>query len=461
MSYNSIEHKLRVFISSKCGGKYTIARKALKKLLDSTGLVETYVFETEPASSEDTKSAYLEYVDGSNLCVFLIDNEDGPPPAVVSEEKRAKDKELRLLYLFCDEKEKNETPMQQSIKVSLSQKYRIVHEFADIVPMAYDSILQDVIAVYKRKEPDLISDDNADIDYDKRQTSMASLLLTFSKKISFPFVSRVFTENVFPNNPTQEILKESELEKLLSEQLKIAIYKKKYDLSLFDKICDEVLKEHNKDNSELFKIRFEAQKAYYSSNYAKCFEMLKKAIQIAIDNNNIPIWLANDIAIDLRYIQGLIDESNSQITIENLGQKYIDESEEPVYYPLLDRQIENMQEKISDMYYKQLNISPYVTTYGGIEPIFNYLANAFVIAELHGSILQTEITRDRLISIYSMLCTLYGDHDLIVEYVRLLIINRNKKQLDELLRTYNKSLSILNEQDIRAILESVNCEVLY
>ena len=56
-----------------------------------------------------------------------------------------------------------------------------------------------------------------------------------------------------------------------------------------------------------------------------------------------------------------------------------------------------------------------------------------------------------------MLCTLYGDHDLVVEYVRLLIINRNKKQLDELLRTYNKSMSILNDHDIRGIIESVNC----
>ncbi len=122
MSYSGIEHKLRVFISSKCGGKYTIARKSLKKLLEATGLVEAYVFETEPASSEDTQSAYLEYVDGSNLCIFLVDNEDGVPPAVLSEEKRAKDKHLRLLYLFCDENKKEATPMQEEIRASLSQK---------------------------------------------------------------------------------------------------------------------------------------------------------------------------------------------------------------------------------------------------------------------------------------------------------------------------------------------------
>ena len=73
MSSATIKHPLRVFISSKCGGKYSVARKALETLLKSTGLVEVYVFENEPASSEDTQSAYLEYVDQSNLCIFLVD----------------------------------------------------------------------------------------------------------------------------------------------------------------------------------------------------------------------------------------------------------------------------------------------------------------------------------------------------------------------------------------------------
>lgn len=149
MASLEIEHKLRVFISSKCGGKYSVARKALKAWLAATGLIEVYAFETEPASSEDTISAYLEYVDESNLCIFLIDNQDGATPAVLSEEKRAKDKGLRLLYLFCDETKKEETPMQQEIKDNMTQKYYVVHEFSDIVEKAYISVLQDLIADMK------------------------------------------------------------------------------------------------------------------------------------------------------------------------------------------------------------------------------------------------------------------------------------------------------------------------
>ena len=136
MNNTDIEYKLRVFISSRCGEKYTIARKALKKLLLSTGLVHVYAFEIAPASSEDPQSAYLQYIDDSNLCIFLVDNEDDVSPAVLSEEKRAKDKQLRLLYLFCDENKKEATPMQEELRSSFSQKYQVVHEFSDIVAAA-------------------------------------------------------------------------------------------------------------------------------------------------------------------------------------------------------------------------------------------------------------------------------------------------------------------------------------
>ena len=75
---------------------------------------------------------------------------------------------------------------------------------------------------------------------------------------------------------------------------------------------------------------------------------------------------------------------------------------------------------------------------------------------MHGSIVQTEITRDRLISIYSMLCILYEDHELLVEYIKYLIINRDLKKLDAVIRTYNQSIDILNGQDIDSIMDCIN-----
>lgn len=456
MSYSGIEHKLRVFISSKCGGKYTIARKSLQKLLEVTGLVETYVFETDPASSEDTQSAYLEYVDGSNLCIFLVDNEDGVPPAVLSEEKRAKDKHLRLLYLFCDENKKEPTPMQEEVKASLSQKYFVVHEFSDIVSKAYDSVMQDVIAVYKRKD-DPFSSPKSESDSTGEQslnTETYSLLTTsFSK---YPQVATILTKRILPADPLKKDEEETQLERLLSDHLQTVIFEKPFDESIIDGICSEVLKDTNGEMCEVLQLRYQAQKSYYLAKYDDCLALLQQAISIVMEKQSIPTWIANDIAIDIRHIQGRIDERNSTITLENPGQKLIDASGEPVYFPYLDRQVENMQEEIAKKYYSQLTISPYTPNYGGLDQIFAPLANAFCIAEIHGSIVQTEITRDRLISIYSMLCTLYEDHDLLVEYIKYLITNRDTKKLDTVIRTYNQSIDILNGHDMDAISDCIN-----
>ena len=456
MSNSDIEHKLRVFISSKCGGKYTIARKALKKLLDATGLVETYVFETEPASSEDTQSAYLEHVDGSNLCIFLVDNADGVPPAVLSEEKRAKDKHLRLLYLFCDENKKEPTPMQEEIRASLSQKYCVVHEFSDVVSKAYDSVMQDVIAVYKRKDEPFSAEKNETeiVSEESLNTETYSVLATsFSK---YPYVASVLTKGIVPENPLEEKSVETPLESLLSDHLQTVIFQNRYNETVIDGICNEVLKDNNGEICDVLRLRYQAQKCYYLCKYDECLSLLQQAISIAMEKQSIPTWIANDIAIDIRHVQGRIDERNSTITIENPGQRLIDSSGEPVYFPYLDRQVENMHEEIAKKYYAQINISPYATSYGGLDQVFSPLANAFCIAEIHGSIVQTEITRDRLISIYSMLCTLYEDHDLLVEYIKYLITNRDAKKLDVAIRIYNQSIDILNGHDIDAVLDCIN-----
>ena len=455
-----IRHPLSVFISSKCGGKYSIARKALETLLKSTGLVEVYVFENESASSEDTQSAYLEYVDQSNLCIFLIDNQDDASPAVLSEEKRAKDKSLRLLYIFCDEFEKSPTPMQESIKNSTSQKYKVVHEFSDIVSTAYESVMQDLIAVYKRKEnPFLETESNVAESVDgvsQLNLNVKADTLHFSKSIESEEVYKTLTANLIPKRADQNPKETTVLEKLLSEQLKVVLSQKVFDATIIDQISNEITQDKNAVVADLLKQRFAAQKLYFSAQYEECMKSLQKAIKLAIDSEIIPAWLFNDIAIDIRYVQGKIDEQNSCITIDNPGQRYIDENDEPVYFPYLDRYVENMWEEIAKEYYSQVSISPYTTSIGGLEKFFRPLGEAFCIAEKVGSIVQTVITKDRLIAIYSMLCTIYSDHDLLVELIRLLVINQDKKQIDTIIRTYNQSVDILNESDMRIIINSLD-----
>lgn len=456
MIENCIEHPLKVFISSRCGGKYTIARKALKKLLSLTGLAEVYVFETEPASSEDTISAYLDNVDQSDLCIFLIDNKDRPSPAVLSEEKRAKDLHLRLIYIFCDENQKEATQMQQEIRVSLSQKYYVVHEFSDMVGKAYDSVMQDLIAVYKKKSNELFENKTEAETNLPQSFHTESYVFPIDKSIKFSTVTKSLVEIPGLIDPTESSTETSNLESLLSKHLRAVIGLEKIDTNTINSICEEVLPLFSKDIEGVIKLRFEAQKHYYETKYSECLEVLQKAITSAIGNPSVPEWIVNDIAIDIRCTQGMIDEQNSQYTLENPGQIYINKSNEPIYYPYVDRSIETMQEEIIDHYYSRTTVSPNTVQVGGYQKIFSSLSSAFCIAEIHGSIVQTEITKGRLVSIYSMLCNLYDDHRFAVEYVRLLIINRDIKKLDTFIRMHSNLVESLNGQDLNSIIESVD-----
>ena len=456
-----IGHKLRAFVSSKCGGKYAIARKALKALLEATGLVEVYAFETEPASSEDTKSAYLESIDESNLCIFLVDNGDGVPAAVLSEEKRAKDKGLRLIYIFCDETKKESTPMQKEIRDNLTQKYVVVHEFSDIVEKAYLSVLQDLIVIYRRRAGQYADVDNGELPLTEPPTVTSLSQRVYSlEKGRYPssnYLKHALMTGILPIFPSEKESTPSNLESCLATHLSVILNRVAFNEESFDTLKAEALAIQDPKIKDFVEKRYDAQQLYFQAEYQKSLEYLQNALSIAINNKYIPTWLANDVAIDIRHVFAQLDDQHNRFTFDNPGQKYIDDSSEPVYYPLLDRQVENMQEAIAKRYYTVLSASPYTKQYGGLEEMFKDLANAFYIAQVHGSIIQAIICKDRLISILSMLCTLYDDHDFIVELVRLLIVNQDSKKLDSLIRTYNQSVEIINAIDVKRILDSVFC----
>lgn len=151
MRDNTIERKITIFISSRINERYIIVRKALKTLLLETGMVaHDYAFETEGACSQDVKSTYLKEVSLSDLCVFLIDNADGVSDAVFAEHERASRDGIHRLYFFCDEKEKNPTPLQNELMNTGETKYYDkVHEFSDFPKEAYNSVLQDIIDLYR------------------------------------------------------------------------------------------------------------------------------------------------------------------------------------------------------------------------------------------------------------------------------------------------------------------------
>ena len=453
MANHKIEHPLRVFISSKCGGKYTIARKALKSLLCATGLFEIYAFETEPASSIDTQSGYLEYVEQSNLCVFIVDNADNVSSAVLSEIKTARDRRIRQIYVFCDEQEKDPTPLQNEIMEALSHKYVIVHDFSDVVDVAYISVMQDILAVYKRKDR---VDSIEEGDEKLRGSLTEHRYYERFQAFEIPHNSNVISKHVADTlkediigvgkSNSEEI---PDLNMKIAEYLRFALGKKPFNINDLMELKELIVRSANEIIKPVLMLRFDSLTFFFSGNYEKCLEVLQNALSVVVADCSLPSWIALDIAVDIRYVCWKEDEINNRFSFDNAGQKFIDESLEPVYYPYMDRQGESFYQKISQRYYKVLNKPPQQIEFGGIEEIFAELSNMFYIAVLHGSLLHTILIRSRLIDCLSMLTTLYSDHEYMRELLRLSIINADTKAIDGILRSNCITEEKLNYTDIR------------
>lgn len=446
-----IEHKLRVFISSKCGGKYTITRKALKKLFDATGLITTYVFEKEPASSLDTKSAYLDYVDESNICVFLIDNKDGIPNPVLDEQKRAKEKSVNLIYIFCDERKKTPTKMQEEIRNSLSEKYFVVHEFSDIVSKAYDSVLQDLISNYKHKK--VLTSDIEDKEKGKVSTSIEKN--TIDKEVYDGF-SRVKDDLVglFFHYPDEIKSDNNPLENSIFQLLKFILKLEDLNNQTISTLKNNVMKQFDKCWESFFELRFSAFNHYFNDELEACCEDLRSSLKESIDNDSIPNWVSNDVAIDLLNVLYDLQEKQGKITFKNEGQTFIENNTEHVYYPILDRAQKDIYEKISQKYFDYINLPPYSIQFGGDDVILRKISVSFGISATFGSITHCNLVLKQIVDCLYLFFNFNPDHNSTIELFRILLIQNEAKKLEKIFNNFSID-KIVNNNDIKRIRESI------
>ena len=108
--------KIKVFISSICGvEKYDNVRAELKKAIEDTQLADVYLFEEKGAASLPAGAHYTWALEDSDICIFLIDNADGINPGIQVEIDTVNKYNIKALYYFCDETQKEKTLLEQSV----------------------------------------------------------------------------------------------------------------------------------------------------------------------------------------------------------------------------------------------------------------------------------------------------------------------------------------------------------
>ena len=451
---SKVNHKVTVFISSNMGGEYNLVRESLRILLLKTGVCEVYLFEDAPGSSEEVKTAYLTEIKRSDLIVFLIRNKDRIGDGTMAEYERSRELNKKCIFLFCTEGCNEETLFQTEIKKNLhGEKYREVSELRHMAEDAYISVLDDIMGTYLdycEGQPSQVNVTQNSFGVLKDETEgVEAVGVTLGKPIykGHDYVKEILWSELFDKRDQYEV-EQSQFDLIAGDFLKVCIGR----LSLQEIECEELhnnIEElHTGNLKKCIEHRLNALEACYSGNLKKAIQELTEALSIAKSTKRIPVWVENDVAIDLRNAAITLNEYQDVLPEHFSGQKEIDESIEPLFCPVTDRAGKTFYEVMLKRVLNDSIAAPFTVHFGQEYHAIRPLVDQFISALLYGSIAHIEQIKKE-ISYYLELVSLQTkDRAAFISAIRMLLLIGNKKELKNFLEAYGEYTDLINDDDV-------------
>lgn len=466
----NVPNKVKVFISSKCDNaedikngknKYGIVRKALKLLLEETGLCIVYAFEEGTASSFNVVNSYMDPLADADLVIVIVDNEDGITNATMTEIGRVKAMNKKCIYIFCDERKKDITELQVELQSSVTNpRFAVVHEFSDIAKETYSAVINDVMNIY-------LSYCRGRLNFGEERKTDSANDLESNMSIEVADTTDVTKEFISGFSYSKYIVKKEadmalgtisaseEYDENCAKLLQVILGIEK-NLPEFGKIKSNIKALFKGNIQKLVLLRYEAVECYFSGKVSECIEKLTECIEFCDTCKNIPKWMKNDVAIDLRNMQLEIDLEKDVICFNSAGQQILDEDKEPLYYPVLDRIISDYRESIVNYQLRSYMQSPYTANLGGIDYVIDKACDSFVVAYCYGSITQMLMLKNRLYEYLSVVSFEIRNHKTFLFCVKLLILTGDDKKLKQFLNVYGENTNNINYQDVLYLLENID-----
>lgn len=466
----NVPNKVKVFISSKCDNaedikngknKYGIVRKALKLLLEETGLCIVYAFEEGTASSFNVVNSYMDPLADADLVIVIVDNEDGITNATMTEIGRVKAMNKKCIYIFCDERKKDITELQVELQSSVTNpRFAVVHEFSDIAKETYSAVINDVMNIYlsycrgrlnfgEEKKTDSANDLESNMSIEVADTT------DVTKEFISGFSYSKYIVKKEADMALGTISASEEYDENCAKLLQVILGIEK-NLPEFGKIKSNIKALFKGNIQKLVLLRYEAVECYFSGKVSECIEKLTECIEFCDTCKNIPKWMKNDVAIDLRNMQLEIDREKDVICFNSAGQQILDEDKEPLYYPVLDRIISDYRESIVNYQLRSYTQSPYTVNLGGIDYVIDKACDSFVVAYCYGSITQMLMLKNRLYEYLSVITFEIRNHKTFLFCVKLLILTGDDKKLKQFLNVYGENTNNINYQDVLYLLENTD-----
>ena len=437
MSTNKVKDPIIVFISSKCDGKYREMRKRLSKLINDSPLMNSICYEEEGSRSVKSEEFYVNHVKSCDVCLIIIDNEDGISPSVLKEIDTAKKHNKKCLYFFCTENSSEKTQLQEDLYAK--EKFSEIPVFDQIPEKVIESIVGDIIFYYRNKNSDTVDYKISDINTDK----YSSTILDISKE------SKVLCEylfKVFQLNLSQDENKISNIEQEIIKFFQFVFNKHKFLEINLDILEEYFVSKTEEELKEILTQRFNALKLYFRGDLNGAISILSDSLVKATDDVNIPKWIVNNIAIDLRNVQNEKGNYENRWPISNTGQEYINKSKEPLYFPLLDRREKMFFEQI-DKFHADNLYSESVKSYNLCNiGLFQWISESFILSLGYASITHIQYAKNLMKVLLRTLTEMYDDYEFKIELFVLAVTSSDKELANFLLKSKQVIGTISSEE---------------
>ena len=453
--------KIKVFISSICGvEKYDKVRDELKTAIERTQLAYVYTFESKEASTLPAGNHYTWALEDSDICIFLIDNTDGIKPGVQAEIDTVKKHNIKALYYFCDETQKEKTALEQSLMGANFAKSKTVHNFSELSQDGAQALIDDIVAVYHYYCTGKIVLNSGETD------EIQAVDVVGTEKYQLPTIPKSTLKNVdkcrdyflklvlgysrgrYPD----ETENTSEFDDWGIQFLPILFEGKSIKHFNTAMYLDALKVQQDNGHYQVVQIRWQAIQAYFAGNIEKCVEYLESALSLAKETNQ-PTWVIKDILVDLR------NQALTRCIIRNEycdipEQKELTESSEELYYPIHDRIHESLHEKYIEGLYKKKIESPYSVTIGNnLDQYGEMLASSLIVSMYNGSLTHILLIYEKIRDFVFYLSCKYDDWNLRLNLYKLAIFTGNDKEIKGIQNAFPEILNNLTADEAESIMD--------
>ena len=453
--------KIKVFISSICGvEKYDKVRSDLKRAIEKTQLADVYTFESKGTSTLPAGFHYKSALEDSDICIFLIDNADGIKQGVQEEIDTVKKYNIKALYYFCDETQKEKTALEQSMMGANFAKSKTVHSFSELSKDGAQGLIDDIVAVYHNYCTGRIGLNFSEND----EIQVVDVVGT--EKYQLPTIPKSTLKNVDKcrdyflkfvlgysrGRYSDKTEKTSEFDDWGIQFLSVLFEGKSIKDFNTAMYLDALKAQQDNEHYQVVQIRWQAIQAYFAGDIEKCLEHLEAALNLVKETNQ-PTWIIKDILVDLRnqhWTRCIVRNEYS----DTPAQKELTESCEELYYPILDRIHESLHEKYIEGLYKKKTDSPYSVTIGNnLDQYGEMLASSLIVSMYNGSLTHILLIYEKIRDFVFYLSCKYDDWNFRFNLYKLAIFEGNDKEVKGIQDSYPEILNNLTADEAASIMD--------